>query len=83
MYLLPEIDGAETEEAQRTTSVVNTIRVKLLMIICMQLLACMKMGCLQRGTLRLCMSGAAQWVSEIACLPEVGDSMPIYRGGGS
>ena len=42
MYLLPETDGAETEEAQRTTSVVNTIRVKLLMIMCMQLLACMK-----------------------------------------
>ena len=42
MYLLLEIDGAETEEAQRTTSMVNTIRVKLLVIICMQLLACMK-----------------------------------------
>ena len=42
MYLLPETDGAETEEAQRTTSVVNTLRVKLLVIICMQLLACTK-----------------------------------------
>ena len=42
MYLLLEIDGAETEEAQRTTSMVNTIRVKLLVIICMQLLVCIK-----------------------------------------
>ena len=26
MYLLPEIDGAEIEEAHRTTLVLNTIR---------------------------------------------------------